>query len=126
MKLCNRHFHDLKTALQHKGLWYLVDLSDPVLARKMEQWRTRQTTDEDFCPYVGASLEIYDKANTIMGPEYTWIAFGYGTTGKPCPLCAINQHQDNQAVASSWIDNVTDMMVLVAQVNNIPTKRVLS
>lgn len=122
MRLCSRHFADLRAALQKKGLWYLVELEPRHLAMRAQQWLDGNTTDETFDPFVAANMEIHVKAIELMGPEHNWKRNG----SEPCPLCKLNQFLCNDNADLSWIDNITDMMVLVAITNNIPRKSVLT
>lgn len=115
MILCPGHFEDLKQALTRKGLWYLVDTSPEALTRNIQAWLAGKTTDKQFDPLVGALCEIRQKL----------VEMGAQQANSTCPLCQVNRILQTVTADQSWIDNVTDMMVLVAKVNDIPTKRVL-
>lgn len=121
MKLCSRHFEELRSALQKKGLWYLVSLEAQDLALSTQLWLDGDTTDAGFDPFVAAVCEIRHKALEIMGPENTWRRNG----SEPCPLCSVMKFLQNETAAEMWVDNVTDLMVLVAETNGIERKRVL-
>lgn len=116
MKICTKHFAELREALTKKGMWQLVDLDPQVIEIKMNHWLTGKTTDEQFCPLVACMAEIRHKALEMMGPEQTWRRC---QVGHACPLCEVEFYLQNSGAGKQWIDNVTDMMILLCETNNI-------
>lgn len=109
MKNCARHSSDLSEALKRKGLWHLVK---PERAQDFAvRWLQGTATAVEFDPYVVASLEINMKMVKFLRiqPEHP----------QECPLCRVNLVLCNSEADKAWIDNVTDLMLLTAKVNDL-------
>lgn len=115
MNHCSRHFDDIKQALKQKGLWHLVDLDPEVIKYRGHQWLHGKTTDRTFDPFVATSLEINSKLIMLVGPNWQ-------TTHGKCGLCVVERFLDRGDAPKSWIDNITDLMVVVAITNGIERK----
>lgn len=123
MKICAKHFDGLRTALIKKGMWYLVDLDPVVLAVQMQHWLAGRTTDSTFCPLTASMAEIRTKAIELMGPEQMWRKC---QGGHACPLCEVEHYMQNADAGEMWIDNITDVLVILCETNNIPRKQILT
>lgn len=107
MKYCTGHLHDLRKQLDRKGLSRLIH---PERAGEFGQrWVQGTAKAHEFDPMVVAMLEIGAKCRQL-GIEFT---------DRACPLCAVNVGLKRPDAASSWTDNVTDLMVVVAQTNGL-------
>lgn len=107
MKFCNTHGHDLLATIKRKGMGSHVSLSGEEASMKARKWLAgRLESPRDFDPYAVSTLEIFQKAKDNFGsvPEHI------------CPLCVA---ETTLHCAATWIDNVTDAMVLVFEANGI-------
>jgi len=117
MRTCSGHSHDLLNALEHKGLRHLVKPERATEAAK--EWLEGSVTDKGFDPYVGAVMEIQGKTVDLGAVDRY-------KDKDTCALCAINAHTKNPMMATSWIDNVTDLMLAIALYNGIARPRASS
>ena len=113
MKLCNSHWSDLVKAIKHKGLGRLISTHPEQAETRTRKWLAGTARPDDFDPLVVSTLEIYHKAAEMLGHAVT-----DRTHGHRCPLCEINRALQKQADAE-WVDNVTDLMIVDCQTNNI-------
>ena len=107
-KLCTRHTHDLHEDIKKKGMGRYVSLNTQDVKRKTHLWLHGAATPADFDPYVVAVLEINKKAHEEYGIPHH----------HTCPLCYID-HILGMRAATTWIDNVTDLMVVTCRTNNL-------
>jgi hypothetical protein len=112
MKLCNTHAHDLIKALQQKGLGAYISTSEAEAALKARAWLYGMTTRGSFDPYVVCVLEVFAKTKGLVHEH---------VIGTACPLCVVDQRLELGA-ARAWIDNVTDLMILVCRANDFPLR----
>ena len=120
MKICSRHLHDLMQSIRYKGMGYLVT-NDPQEARqRAEMWLAGNLPIEKFDPMVGATFEIYGKASELCGE---FIERHRYNGSEPCPLCLVPKYLHDAGADTSWIENVTDALLVMAQVNHIPLRR---
>jgi hypothetical protein len=107
MKMCNTHMHDLHSAIKRKGMGSMVSGSAEEATRKARLWLDgRLETPADFDPLVASTLEVFNKAKENVGD----------LPDSVCPLCAVDRVL---SCATTWVDNVTDIMVLVCETNNL-------
>lgn len=107
MKHCSRHSHDLLGVLRRKGMARLVN---PARAQVFaERWIAGTATKPEFDPYVVSVLEIFKKCKDMN----IYVLDG------ACPLCTINKALQDATADVKWIDNVTDLMLLTARVNEL-------
>ena len=110
MKICNTHFADLRAALNKKGLGPLMENNDDrAVAEFALRWLQGTASMEEFDPLVVSVLEITSHAKTMLGID---------PQDPRCPLCAVDFYLGSRG-AESWIDNVTDLMLLTAKVNHL-------
>jgi hypothetical protein len=107
MNICHKHLTELAKMLQRKGLGHLITEDPQKAAYKGRRWLRGNARPQDFDPQVVATLEIYQKVTSM----------GYAPTG--CALCAVPALLRVASADAHWIDNVTDAMVVVAQVNGL-------
>lgn len=108
MKLCSGHLHDLSHAIKHKGLGRFINPERTTeFARK---WLNGTASLHEFDPLVVSMLEINAKATQICG---THLING------SCPLCTVERVLAPNPAAETWIDNVSDCMLLFAKVNHL-------
>lgn len=120
MRTCTAHSHDLLNAIEKKGLRHLVR-PERAAAAAQEWLRGKgEVTDKTFDPYVGSVMEIQGKAVDLGAVDQ------YRDPIDTCALCRINAHTKNPMMATSWIDNVTDLMLAVALKNGIARPRATS
>ncbi len=113
MKICSRHFDALAAALKRKGLWYLCSTQHNQVAHDAAMWLQGRTTDATWNPVVVCLLEIYSKADQVLGDYCV-------SHPDSCPLCQMPKvFTSHKNLDDAWIDNITDMMVLVAITNGI-------
>lgn len=109
MKHCSRHLHELSDALRKKNLWRLVQ---PERATELAgKWLAGHSRPDEFDPMVVSVLEINAKASQLC--------YGLSWAGSECPLCKVESVLQNSNAGEMWIDNVTDLMVVTAQVNGL-------
>jgi len=108
-QLCSKHQGDLADALRKKGLWSMCKTDASSVAMAAEQWLKGTGTCEEFNPLVACLLEIKGKA----------AQFGHPELARTCPLCGVERRHQLTGMAASWIDNVTDSMLLLAKSNGI-------
>lgn len=108
-QLCAGHQSALTKALQRKGLWKLCKTDAASVALAAEQWLTGTASQEDFNPVVYCLIEIKGKAEE----------FGHHPLSHECPLCCVERRNKLQGMAYSWIDNVTDTILLLAKTNRL-------
>lgn len=106
MKLCSAHSSDLSKALRRKGIAHLMRPERAV--EFAQKWLAGTTTKSEFDPYVVATLEIAKKASDL----------GVYVVPTCCPLCTVNAAYRKE-LAQSWVDNVTDLMLIVARTNDL-------
>lgn len=107
MKFCNTHSHDLLAAIKRKGMGSHVSMTPGEAATKARMWLAGSlNSPRDFDPYVVSTLEVFQKAKDNFGslPEHI------------CPFCVADT---TLKCAATWIDNVTDAMVMVCEANGI-------
>lgn len=104
MKPCSAHSEDLLRTIRRKGMGALVR-SDRA-AEFARKWLLGTTTKEEFDPYVVATLEIASKAKELS----VYVVPGC------CPLCTVEAAY-RQPLAPDWIDNITDLMLIIARAN---------
>lgn len=109
MSICNTHSHDLLKVIKDKGMVEHISLTKEQAVIKAKRWLQGNATKEQFDPYVVASLEIYQKANEQLGLIEDPV----------CPLCVVEQVL---GASHSWIDNVTDLLVLFCRTNDLPLR----
>lgn len=110
MKLCQRHISDLIGAIRRKGMGHLISVNDAQASARCAKWLDGKTTADEFDPLVVSMLEINHKASLVTN---------LSVTAPCCPLCEVERRMQRY-VASSWIDNVTDMMILICETNAVP------
>lgn len=74
-----------------------------------QQWMIGTMTLEEFNPLVACLLEIKGMAEK----------FGHPQLARTCPLCSVERRQRIHGMAASWIDSVTDSLLLLAKTNGI-------
>ena len=105
--VCARHSHDLLAACRKKGMGSLVR---PERSRLFaERWLAGTATKPEFDPYVVAVMEIFSKCKQMN----IYVLPG------ACPVCTAAVAIQSVKTADSWIDNVTDLMLLTARVNHL-------
>lgn len=109
MKICGRHSHDMLHALRRRGMQKLIRPEDSVTFAK--RWLEGLATKPEFDPFVVATLEIFKKCHDMS----IYVLEG------GCPLCAVNVAFQKNDADASWIDNVSDLMLLTAQTNRLVT-----
>ena len=106
--ICSRHLADLNTALRHKGLLPLCKWeSQEEIKQFATTWLQGSAVRESFDPRIVAILEIQAKARQMRFNTHA------------CPLCTIPKVTSNTAAAASWLDNISDLMVIVARTNEL-------
>lgn len=116
MKFCARHLTDLTAAIRRKGMIGLCH-DDPAIVRHLaKRWLRGASGSKpsvtDFDPRVVAMLEICQKAHDVGLPRLA----------PACPICGAAKILQDNKVPDAWIDNVSDVLLLIAKVNNlIPT-----
>lgn len=106
-KMCSGHSHGLMGALRKKGMGSLI--RPERAAESAKKWLDGTALKHEFDPYVVASLEILAMCNKMN----IYVIEG------ACPLCTTNAALQNAAAADKWIDNVSDLMLLTAQTNQL-------
>lgn len=106
-RLCATHSSALLEMVKRKGMGRYITQSTDSVRRKTKLWLTGQAQPYDFDPYIVAALEVAKKAREM-----------YGVQNGTCPLCAAD-HFLGFGAASTWIDNVTDLMVVTCQANDL-------
>lgn len=105
---CTRHSFELEAALKRKGLGKLIKWkSAEDVTRFTVRWLAGVATREEFDSYIVSSLEIMGKAHQ------------FGFNPHICSLCEVCARLLKIDADDEWIDNVTDLMVLVAHVNHL-------
>jgi len=115
MKLCSAHYTDLRRAIQNKGMSGLI--RDPAtLRQRADRWLKGRAQESDgFDPLMVATLEIYKKATEEVGTHLHMTK----TNGEHyCPLCELPRVHGT-AAPGAWIDNCTDMVLLICKTNNL-------
>jgi len=108
MKHCARHFEDLYHMVKHKGMGSMVR---PEQAEQFAHyWLNGSAKVHEFDPLVVSVLEINKKAMELCGP-----AIKQGE----CPLCTIAKVLQRKDAAETWIDNVTDAMLIFCKMNRL-------
>lgn len=120
MKHCSRHMSDLARAIRKKGMGHMITQSDVDIARKTQLWFQGALTAEEFDPLLVSILEINAKAVDLLG---TRLLEKKANGNEHCPLCSANQILKSTRMDISWIDNITDMMVIVALSNGLELRR---
>lgn len=119
MKLCSRHYDDLRSAIQHKGMGPLVgDIA--TLRERADRWLHGSVIPEDgFDPLMVCTLEIYKKAGELIGSH---LNLPRPDRQHYCPLCEADRSFGGTA-ASSWVDNCTDSVLLICTANGLKLSR---
>jgi hypothetical protein len=110
MRLCDKHIHELSHALSKKGMAHLCSLSDAQAKERGEKWLLGTAKWHEFDPLVVSVFEICKKAVDLFGQQR--VANG-------CPLCKLPRITRIVGIADSWIDNVTDQMLVLALANGL-------
>ena len=108
MKICARHFSDLSEQVKHKGMGSMIRPERSELFA--QQWLAGHARVHEFDPLVVAALEVNKKATELCGAAII---------NGSCPLCTVTKVLQNHTADQTWIDNVTDCMLLFAKVNNL-------
>lgn len=111
MKVCSRHISDLNAAIRRKGMGRLISPTEAESKRRAELWLAGRSTPRDIDPLAIAVLEIASKAQQILPIALNGSAW--------CPLCEVVRILRKQDADEIWIDNCSDMMVVLCRVNNI-------
>ncbi len=120
MKFCSRHMHDMGAAIRKKGMGHMITQSDVEVARKAQAWLAGTLPAHEFDPMIASILEVNAKAVDLLG---TRLLEQKNNGNHHCPLCSANQILKNPAIDTSWIDNVTDLMVITAHQNGLEIRR---
>lgn len=108
LKMCTGHLHDLREQLRRKNLWRL---HQPERAQLFaQQWLAGACAPHEFDPLVVSILEINKKVSELCGQLVN------GTT--VCPICLASRHLMTD-ISVTWLDDVTDLMLLTAKVNHL-------
>lgn len=115
MKMCARHFEQLKAQLVRKSLWALVSTDTVTMKYRAESWLTGRATVNEVDPLVISILELNAKAVQYVG---THIRMPKASGEHYCPCCEIDGALRRDA-ATSWIDNCTDAVMAVCIANGL-------
>lgn len=119
MKLCSSHYVDLRRAIQHKGMANLIG-DTTTLAERAQRWLHGAALPSDgFDPLMVSTLEMYKKAGELIG---THLNLPRPDGQHYCPLCEAGRAFGGKA-ADSWVDNCTDMVLIVCQTNGLKLSR---
>lgn len=112
MKMCDNHMRALSKRITEKGMGNLMSDDPAEVTSRTRAWYAGRMSVEQFDPRVICHAEIFGKAK----------ALGLNIPQDRCPLCFVEhvfnmrgeRHGDD-----SWIDNVTDAVLLQAKVNDL-------
>lgn len=119
MKLCQRHWTELKEAITQRGLFHLVSKDGKIATERVVSELQSGSTEENYDPLMSATMMIYTNALKCFGLELMM-------DDAPCPLCLLDKHaeectEENCARSSGhdWIRFAADGQLQYAQEKGI-------
>lgn len=114
MKICAKHLTDLNQAIKRKGMGRYSPPDDQEVSRIFTlRWLSGTAHPGELIAIVVAILEIHKKFQELVGYRIR------NFTNADCPLCKIDALLQQNA-SEQWVDNVTDALVMLCEVNGLP------
>jgi hypothetical protein len=98
MIFCDRHWSDLKEALEERRLSHLVSKTAQEAA-----FRCNKGGPNNYDPLVRANLMIVQELVKHTGPAILQTKF--------CPLCEATRRSKDEALPERWIKGCTDVIL---------------
>lgn len=98
MRICEKHWDMLRTAIDERGLSKFVSRDGQAAAEKIKAQMQRQAPEETFDPLLAANISIWSNALEIGGM--------YLLSGDYCPICESEAHGSHPG--DWWINHAAD------------------
>lgn len=104
MRICERHWAELRQAIDDRDLAPLVSKDGQEAATRFQAMANGSTDPRDFDPLFAANVAIMSYFR----------AQGGDTTTDHCPICEAQDKSDDDELATNWINGCADDMRAVA------------
>lgn len=113
MKFCDKHWKDLREAIDSRGLGHLISKDGAVAAEAMTRAVQGVADKTDFDPLLDAYFAISAKIIEIRGLMYM-------APDAPCPMCEDDECNPNWA--ENWIQGASNDALEKARAMNLVPK----
>lgn len=118
MKICERHWNELKARLETEGLMPFVSKSGAEAAKRMVKAVADGYDKDNFDPLMYCNMEIIEGALEALGPAK------FQELDEACPVCEVAQYaiancpcgkpHDPKDIEDHWIDGPARKAVRLA------------
>jgi hypothetical protein len=111
MNFCQKHWDELKVAINNRGLMKFVAVSGPQLAEHVVRDLDGTNTVIDFEPLLGSSICVHRLASNIGG--LMAVMTPDADTGRPpCPVCFLQRFDWINAAADGALEEAKERGLL--------------